>query len=470
MRHSTSSSDGTERALRPESLDAYFRDIHTIPLLKRTEEQERAARIDALRASYVSAVLRHSMVDAAGIAHDLQDGKRIFQSTVRIVPSRNINQGSMPDLLALHLPTIDRLLEAHVLDAANLLRKKPDARRSLDPLDPRADKIVRLLGELSFRTSIIDTFRDSVKKHGAALTQDVEVLRAIESNGRDPQHMRDVRGHIAQRMAFTFLTPANAAATSDDLEQRSMAFAREKQEFAAANLRLAAALAKKYRGRGLSYADLIQEANRGLMEAVEKFDHRLGYKFSTYASWWIRQSLQRALIVHREVPVYLHEQFKALRSTRETLRADLAREPGDEELCKALGLKKAEFRCLRQAELFTLRLEDFPVGEENETYFSTFATATEPQPEEGGIDAERVAAIEEVLASLSPREAEVLRGRFGFKDGEVKSLKKIGGEIGLTRERVRQIQNRALQKLGSGQRGKRLRSVFTGTANGDGEM
>jgi RNA polymerase primary sigma factor len=257
-----------------------------------------------------------------------------------------------------------------------------------------------------------------------------------------------------------------ALATLDELDgllgvirRRRKVFQHARRQLAEGNLRLVVAIAKRYRGRGLTFGDLIQEGNRGLMRAVDKFEHRLGFKFGTYATWWIRQGITRALADHaRTVRVPCHQvtTLAAIERIRGELVAKHGREPTIEEIAATLGVSADEARSLRAVARHPISLQE-PLGNDAERSLGDFLD--DPNALHPGRTADHhllQERIAEVLRSLTPREREVIELRFGLRDGQPRTLDEVAKCYGITRERIRQIEARGLIKLRQPMRSQRL--------------
>jgi RNA polymerase primary sigma factor len=410
-----------------DALGLYLQQMGSIPMLRRDEELALAERLERLRRRYRRGALANWGVIARVIDafRAVQDGGQVLERMIDVVPSQGLSADRVRARLSRHLRRLDRL-RAQADAAYRRLRPTRPTRGWRKASWPLLRRAVALAEELSPRT---------------------ELLRAwAEADSRDSER----RG---------LATAEERALARRVLAQRGERYQQARRELAQANLRLVVSIAKKFRGRGLPFGDLIQEGNGGLMRAVDKFDHRLGWKFGTYATWWVREAVGRALADHGRlirVPTHHAATLGAMERARGELTAGLGREPTQEEIATHLRMKLDDVRALSRAGRQPLSLNDSAANSDEDPYMSLLADAHG----EGAVAAadhkllrER---IDEVLRVLAPRDREVVELRFGLRESRAHTLDEVASRLRVSRERVRQIETRALGKLRDCQRSQRL--------------
>ena len=290
----------------------------------------------------------------------------------------------------------------------------------------------------------MDDFEDTVTSDGITIDDPVKVY--LKEIGRVP-----------------LLTPDEEVQLALDIQKGGKDGERAKQRLSEANLRLVVSIAKRYVGRGMMFLDLIQEGNMGLIKAVEKFDYSKGYKFSTYATWWIRQAITRAIADQARtirIPVHMVETINKVMRVERQLLQELGRQPAPEEVANEMGMSVDKIREVLKIAQEPIPLET-PIGEEEDSHLGDFIQDDEAsQPSEEATYTLLREQLEEVLSTLTPREEQVLRMRFGLTDGKPHTLEEVGKEFDVTRERIRQIESKALRKLRHPSRSKKLRDFL----------
>lgn len=337
-------------------------------------------------------------------------------------------------------------------------------------------EIIEPLQELDLSTEEIDEFYDRLSRLGVDVVEEVAELEVLDDEDiKDTDVDTDdldlsvpdgisvndpVRMYLKEIGKIPLLTPEEEIELALKMEKGSE---EAKRRLAEANLRLVVSIAKKYVGRGMLFLDLIQEGNLGLIKAVEKFDYRKGFKFSTYATWWIRQAITRAIADQARtirIPVHMVETINKLIRISRQLVQELGREPTPEEIAHEMGITEERVREILKIAQEPVSLET-PIGEEDDSHLGDFIEDQDVQaPAEAAAFGLLKEQLDDVLETLTPREKKVLKLRFGLDDGRSRTLEEVGQVFGVTRERIRQIEAKALRKLRHPMRSKRLKDYL----------
>ena len=430
-----------------DALGLYLRQMGAIRLLNKDQEQTLAKRLDVRRARFRQAALTaaHVLGRARHTFERVATGQTPLDPTIDVYsdPRMALARQQIIDRMKPHLETVKHLL----LKEAREFADRPGPTASAEVVRSwqlsrlrRLRKMRKLMTELSPRTELIERWVDDLNDHADEMSR---LVRAVKDN---PAR----RAELAEAENKVHMTHQELAALVRVLRRRRKAYQQVRSELAEANLRLVVSIAKAYRNRGLPFADLIQEGNRGLMRAVDKYEYRLGFKFGTYATWWIRQGVQRALADHaRTVRVPCHQVgvMAKIERKRAELAAVLGREPAPAELARALDVPEDELKSLRQMSRQPVSIHE-PIGGDGERALEDFLSDHHVTTPGESADAHLLKdRIQEVLRSLAQREREVIELRFGLKDGTPRTLDEVARQYGITRERIRQIEARGLLKL-----------------------
>ena len=433
-----------------DALGLYLRQMGSIPLLKRDQEIAIAKRLESARSRFRKTALLCPYI-VARVVH-LFD--RVKAGQIQLDP--NVDVFSSPGLrlsreqIVRRLPHNLSLLRSLVREEQKALLdnlKSPAARRTgrRDRFN-RLIKMVKLASELSPRTDLLERWVDELTDMADEMSTIVRDRSSATSPAEREKHTRAV----LDAQIKVILPVDELFMLVRVIRRRRNAYQSIRRELAEANLRLVVSIAKNYRNRGLPFADLIQEGNRGLMRAVDKYEHRLGYKFGTYATWWIRQGVQRAIADHaRTVRVPCHQiaAIAKMERVRGEMAAASGREPSIEALAAALGIKPDETRSLRAVGKQPVSLSEPFTGDGERALEDYLSDSHVPTPGEFADKRLLQDRVREVLKSLAPREREVLELRFGLIDGTARTLDEVARMYGITRERIRQIEARGLLKL-----------------------
>ncbi|MHC4985565.1 MAG: sigma-70 family RNA polymerase sigma factor, partial [Planctomycetota bacterium] len=429
----------------------YLTQMGEIPLLTRKQEIDLAKKIEMTRMHFRRRVLEcdYCIVQALDILRQVYAGDLPFDRTMKISTAENLSKETITARMPANLGTVEKLIDRNLGDWKTIRSARAaestqrNARRDLWQRRRRAAK---LLEELSLRTSRIQPLMKKLQHISEKMD---ELRRTIDSDkGELPPEDVEVMGEELEGLQDLVLE------SPDLLRKRIKAihkvfndYEQAKRELSGGNLRLVVSIAKKYRNRGLSFLDIIQEGNTGLMRAVDKYEYRRGYKFSTYATWWIRQAITRAIADHARtirIPVHMIETMSRLRNISKRLVQRLGREPTIEEIASEAGMSVSEARRVLKISRHPISL-DRPVGESEDSYFGDFIedeTAESPLVTAGTEMLKD--RIEDVLKTLTYREREIIKLRYGIGDGYTYTLEEVGRIFKVTRERVRQVEAKAI--------------------------
>jgi len=454
----------TEHEKIDDPVRMYLTQMGEIPLLTREEEIMLAKKIEVTRKRFRRRVLESDLScdKALKILDDVHSGELPFDRTLKISSGIEAAKERVAERLPENVRTLKLMLECNRAEWEQIRTKRPNSKERLaamERMERRRKKAVLLLEELNIRTKRVLPMMRRLRQISDRMDELQKELGSLSRRKGAYQRIREAKAEMQHLQDEVMEGPDSLRVRVKQAFWRFGEYEAAKRRLSGGNLRLVVSIAKKYRHRGLSFLDLIQEGNTGLMRAVDKYEYKRGYKFSTYATWWIRQAITRSIADQARtirIPVHMIETMSKIRNITKKLVQELGREPTVEEIAREGSLSVAETRRVLKISRVPISL-DRPVGESEDSYFGDFIEdITAESPVRAASQEMLKERIDEVLQTLTYREREIIKLRYGIGDGYTYTLEEVGRIFKVTRERVRQIEAKAVRKLQHPVRARKL--------------
>jgi len=449
----------------------YLSQMSVIPLLNRDEEVALAKKIEIARKRYRRSVLscNYALSATIEVLRRVYMGELPFDRTIKVSLTENLTKEQILARMPHHFPTIDKLQRANAKDFVKLVSKsasKSEKAAARVRFMRRRAKLVILVEELSLRSRRISPMIKQIASIADRMKFIREQMKATGETAPTPGQRQRLKEELARLVIQCQASPDGLAKKAADCKKYFAEFESTKSQLSSCNLRLVVSIAKKYRNRGLNFLDLIQEGNTGLMRAVDKYEYRRGFKFSTYATWWIRQAITRAIADQARtirIPVHMIDVLQRLRNIEKQLRQETRMTPSTEQIAARAQMEVEEVRRVMDIGRNPMDIGrnpislDRPVGEGDDCSFGEFIEDSNMDtPMRSALNCILRDKIDGLLKTLTYREREIIRLRYGLGDGYTYTLEEVGRIFKVTRERVRQIEAKAVRKLQNPMRSSQL--------------